>query len=219
MADKIKPKLRGVILGGGEIINYDAIKAILKDDDFIVCADSGYYHTKPLEIEADLLVGDFDSLKEVPSGIPKVSLPEEKNYTDTTFAVEAAIHQGCDEIMLVGMLGGRLDHTLANLQSLVYCTNQGIKAFITDGRAQVFCVVADESSPSGCYIDPVDDYYFSLVSFSEQCKGVTIEGGKYPLENHTLTFDLARAISNEFVGEQVNIDLKDGTLLIILEPK
>lgn len=211
---------QGIILGGGEILNYSAVASLIGPEDPIFCADSGYYHCVPLQVKPSLLVGDFDSLKELPEGVPKVSLPEDKNYTDTTFAIQGAIHQGCNQLILAGMLGGRLDHTLANLQALVYCTNQGINTFITDGETQVFCLVAKKGEPQTALLSPLENYYFSLLSYSEKSTGVTIQGGKYELENHTLTFDLARGLSNEFVeGQEVSIHVREGTLFLLLVPK
>lgn len=218
MGEKIAEPTRAIIFAGGDVRNYRVIKSIIKDDDLIVCADSGYLHCRHIGVEPDYLIGDFDSLKEVPEDIPKYSLPEDKNFTDTTFAIESVMHKGCTSIVLVGALGGRIDHTLANIQSLVYCAKKGIEAFVLDGETQILCVYANDG-PQTFKISPVEDYYFSLLAYSEKCEAVTIKDAMYLLDRYDLESDMARAVSNEFIGKDVEISFESGTMLVVLTPK
>jgi thiamine pyrophosphokinase len=207
---------KAVLIGGGDILEYQSVAARIHPDDFIVAADSGYDHCRQLGITPDLLVGDFDSIQSSPPlTIPRLPFPPEKDYTDTTLALETILDRGYRKILLTGMLGGRLDHTLANLQSLAHLSTLGVDAQLTDGRTEAYAV----SGGGALGLPPREGFYFSLLAFSGVCAGVTIRGGKYPLEDYDLRFDEPRAISNEFVGEYVSITVRDGTVVVLVVPK
>lgn len=214
-------KKSALILGGGDVLNYKGIATLITPETLIVCADSGYRHCAPLGIVPDLVVGDFDSIEsldDIPKETQLVKLPKDKNYTDTTFSIEAALHKECNQILMAGMWGGRIDHSLANIQSLVYLTRKGIESFITDGVSQMFCADTKGQRIS-CHIRPVEGYYLSLLAYSEECGKVTIENAVYTLDEYTLKNDLARAVSNEFSREEAKISFSSGTMLIVLAPK
>lgn len=211
---KTKLKKRCLILGGGEIADYAAVAAQIDVDDFILCADSGFLHCEKLGVIPDLLVGDFDSAGEVPPGIEKHTFPAEKDYTDSTLAVRVAVERGYRELLLSGMLGGRFDHSLANMQNLAWCAENGIKARITDGRTEAFAVKDGELS-----LFPRDNAYFSVFPLVTECEAVTITGGKYPLNEYPLRFDEPRAVSNEFNGKDVKITVRKGVVAVIITPK
>lgn len=111
-------KNRAVIFAGGEVLDYQRIRAELLPSDYILCADSGYKHCEKIGITPNILIGDFDSIEDIPQGIIIKKLAEDKDYTDTNVCLDKAIFQGFKEILLVGMLGGRVDHSLANVQLL-----------------------------------------------------------------------------------------------------
>lgn len=203
-----------VLLGGGEIRDYTAVLSRIAADDFIICADSGYDHCAALGLIPDLLVGDFDSVRSaLPPHIPRIPLLAEKNHTDTTHAIEQAIARGATQMLLAGMLGGRLDHTLANLQSLAWLSRRGVNACLTDGLTDIYAVTNGEKQ-----LSPRFGYYFSLFSLSQRCTGVFITGAKYLLHDHTLTFDEPRAVSNEFLTGTATISVRNGTMAILLVP-
>ena len=205
---------RCLILGGGTIENYAAVRKQVKRGDFILCADSGYLHCKRLGLNPDLLLGDFDSLGRTPVGLACIAHPAEKNYTDSTLAVREAIKRGYTHLLMAGMLGRRLDHTWGNLQNLAWCAGNGIDAKITDGETDVFAVKDGEIT-----IPPRENAYFSVFSISGISKGVTISGGKYPLTEYDLSFDDPRAVSNEFDGKDVRVAVKRGIVAIITTPR
>ena len=105
-------------------------------DDIIIAADSGYNNAVSMGLTPHLLVGDFDSLgkKNIPSGIKTVELPEEKDVTDTHVAIDAAIENGAEQIVIIGGLDGRLDHTLSNLSILEMLAENGVYALLVDGQ-------------------------------------------------------------------------------------
>lgn len=206
---------RCVIIGGGDILDYSAVSAHISADDFIICADSGYDHCAALGISANIVVGDFDSLRsEVPPSIPRIQLPPEKNYTDTMHAVHEAVKLGYNHIFMTGMLGGRLDHTFANLQSLAFLAEQNIHVLLTDGVTHAYCI-----HNCGITLPKQENCYFSLLPLSGTCTGVNIVGAKYLLHNHTLHPSLPRAVSNEFLESDAEISVGNGTLLILVVPK
>lgn len=206
---------RCVLLGGGEILDYAVVAENIQPGDVVICADSGYDHCARLGVTPHLLVGDFDSVQAaLPAGIPRIPLPAEKDHTDTTHAIEEAMARGCRKMLLAGVLGRRLDHTLAALQNLAWLCRQGVDACLTDGRTDIFAL-ADGGQKT---LHPREGYYFSLLSLSDCCEGVTITGAKYLLQDYTLTNDLPRAVSNEFLQTPVRISLRKGTLAILLVP-
>lgn len=208
---------RAVIIGGGEVRDYAAVSARLRPDDFIICADSGYDHCGRLGIAPHLLLGDFDSIRGTPpESIPRLPFPAEKNYTDTTLAIETALERGHRELLLTGMLGGRLDHTLANLQSLAGLSVRGVGATLTDGHTDAFAVTDGEVTFGPKRAGPC---YFSLLCYSQECRGVTIRGARYLLHDHTLRFDVPRAVSNEFLDGPCTVVVGKGTLVVLIVPK
>lgn len=204
-----------LILGGAPILDYAAVADRCASVRLVVCADSGYDHCAALALHPHLLVGDFDSVRGVlPEGLPRLALPSEKDHTDTTHAVEEALRRGARRILLAGMLGGRMDHTLANLQSLAFLTKQGRFACLTDGRTDVYAV----RGPGQIELPRRERYYFSLLSLTERCEGVWIRGAKYPLSDYTLLFDNPRAISNEFLSGPAAISLTSGIMAVLCVP-
>ena len=116
---------RCVIVGGADIERYDRIRAHLREDDFYICCDSGSKHREALGIVPNLIVGDFDPHEDPHWDIETIALPREKDDTDTVFAVKEALKRGFQDFLLVGVIGGRLDHTLGNTSLLLMLDAQG----------------------------------------------------------------------------------------------
>lgn len=210
-----------VILGAGDILNYEASAARIPKDALVICADGGLRHCAGLGVRPGLLVGDFDSadLSQASDGVDIVRLSPEKNYTDSFHAVEEAEARGHRSLLLCGMLGGRLDHTLANLQLLASCATRGLIAALTDGLTDVYPLAAPSGETACLTLEPRANHYFSLLSMVDACQGVTIQGAVYPLEDYPLSSLEARAVSNEFCGEPVRISLRGGVLVVVVTPK
>lgn len=207
-----------VVLGAGEIVDYAAVAARIPRDSFVICADGGLAHCAPLGLRPHLLVGDLDSAGNPPADVPVLPLSPHKNYTDTTHAVEEAIGRGYRTLLLCGMLGGRLDHTLANLQTLGQCAVRGISASITDGRTDIY-PLCPQLNGGVLKLAPRQGHYFSLLSLVDACSGVTILGGMYPLDDYPLSSLEARAVSNEFLRDTVTVTLDSGVLVVVVTPK
>lgn len=205
---------RCAIVAAGEIRDYAAVKALLQPDTAIICADGGYRHCAAMNLTPHLLVGDFDSLGELPAGIETLRLRPDKNYTDSAVALDCALERGCTDLVLTGMLGGRLDHSLANLALAGQAAKKGMTVLLTDGIVEVHALCG----PGELHLPNRPGCYFSLLAL-ERCAGVTIHHGKYPLDNYDLNVTDPRAISNEFAGRDVRITQRSGLLLVTSEPK
>ena len=139
-----------------------------------------------------------------------ITVPAEKDVTDTQLAVELAMTRGATEVHIVGGLGGRLDHTLSNLANLEDLADQKIRAVIEDGQNRVRLLRNDST------ILPRSDYtYVSLLALDPLCKGVEIEGVKYPLKNAKLERKFQYAVSNEITGNCCFISIRKGAILVV----
>lgn len=183
-----------------------------KGDDLCIAADSGYHNAVALGEQVQLLLGDFDSIGQtkIPDKIEKLKVPAEKDFTDTQLAVETALGRGAEEIVIIGGLDGRLDHTLSNLSILEDLQKKKIHAVITDGRNRVRFL-----SSTSTLIARSGFRYLSLICLSEKAKGVSIEGCKYPLTNATLNRGFQYAVSNELTGNCALVSVRKGDLYII----
>lgn len=203
-------KRRCVIVGGAPIGNYERLKKALREDDFIICCDSGLKHEKGLKRKADLIVGDFDSHPKPETETETLELPCEKDDTDTVFAVKEAIKRGFEEFLLIGVIGARLDHTLGNVAILQMLDEAGLKGRIIDDFSEMEIV-------SGTPVHVEDSFsYFSLLNISGEAAVTEITGAKYPLSGTGITCDYPIGISNEVLpGETARITVRNGRLLLI----
>lgn len=202
---------RCLIVGGAPIEDYERIRHYIRKDDFVICCDSGLKHREGLQVEADLITGDFDSHEKPETEVETIVLPMEKDDTDTVYAVSEALKRGFQEFLLVGMTGRRLDHTLGNVYILVRLADLKKKAMIVDDYSEI------EYIPEGTTIDIDDSYaYFSLVAINGRASGITIKDAKYELTNAEILPYYQYGISNEVIpGKTASVTVKDGSLLLI----
>jgi thiamine pyrophosphokinase len=177
--------------------------------DFVIAADAGYVELVSRGITPDLVVGDFDSLGFVPEHPDIVCSPAKKNDTDMLLSVKQGLALGYKTFFINGGLGGRLDHTLANIQVLVYISKRGARGILLGHDICISAIsneVAEfESGASG---------YVSIFSAGSAAEGVTLTGFKYPLDNATLECDYPLGVSNEFTGTPATIAVRNGALII-----
>ena len=184
-----------------------------KDGDLILAADAGYLNAQKCGIVPHILLGDFDSLGE-PEGLPRdteiIRVPTEKDDTDTQLAVRTAIERGATEIVIIGGLDGRLDHTLSALAILEDLDARRIHALITSGTNRArFLRNNSTLIPRSHFRD------LSLIAADPIVKGVTIEGCKYPLKKARLSRRNQYAVSNELTGNGALIDVRRGGVWVI----
>lgn len=197
------------IFAGGEIDNTDFIRIAAGEP--VICADSGLKYAQALGIIPDIIVGDLDSYTgELPENADiRRSVPE-KDDTDTMLAVKLAIENGADHIAIYGALGGRVDHSIANIQTLKYAQEKGCEAVIEDSCN----VIMMQRGGLRRYQRRIG-WYFSVFSYSERLLINRLSGVKYTLENAVMTSGFPIGVSNEFTAEEAVLDIKEGIALVV----
>ncbi len=199
-----------VIFCAGEF--YGLARPVL-DTDYIIAADGGLRHTEALGIAPQVILGDFDSLGYVPEDARV--FPVEKDDTDAMLAVRRGLKEGYRKFYLYGGLdGSRLDHTVANFQTLQFLADHGAKGYLV-GKDYIVTVLREETAQ----FPETAEGILSLFCLGPDAKGVTIEGLQYPLENGSLTSGFPLGVSNHFVGKGAKISVKEGSLLAIWDRK
>ena len=188
---------------------FDALARPLAEDDFVVAADGGLRHTEKLGIVPQEILGDFDSLGYTPTGANV--FPVEKDDTDAMLAVRRGLQLGYREFVLYGSVdGSRLDHTVANFQTLQFLADRGAAGYLV-GRDFLITVVKEGAIafPAGCRGT------LSVFCLGSDASDVTLEGLYYPLKNGTLTAGFPLGVSNHFTGDPARISVARGSLLVL----
>lgn len=207
-----------IVIGAGDLTIGEIT---VGEEDLVIAVDGGLGYCSVLGVEPDLLIGDFDSVTEeealavqaleeqIPDRI--LRLPVEKDETDMLAALKEGLARGYADFRIYAGTGGRFDHTLANIQCLLYLKNQGAVGYLVDG-AGMMLVIKNEA----VHFNKSLEGYLSLFSLVEESKGVSIRGMKYTLENASVTNDFPIGISNEFIGEACEIAVEDGCLVCMI---
>jgi thiamine pyrophosphokinase len=199
-----------VIVGGADIRDYGRIRGLLTEEMVFIFCDSGLRHLEALGRKPDLIVGDFDSHVNPHMDVETIVLPHVKDDTDTVFAVKEALRRGFEEFLLIGVVGGRLDHTLGNVAILLMLDSDGKKAVIADDFSDMEIVSRERA------LIPDRYSYFSLLNITGTAKGVTIRNALYPLSDAEITCEYPIGVSNEVLpGKTAEVTVKEGRLLII----
>ena len=182
----------------------------IPESAFMIAADAGLLFLRKRGISPDLIVGDFDSLGEKPTGENVVYHRPEKDDTDTMLAVREGLARGYDRFLIYGALGGRLDHTLANLQTLGFLCAHGARGYLVgEGSA----VTAFRSG--GLAFRDTLRGTVSVFALGADAEGVFERGLKYALDDYTMSAAFPIGVSNEFTGAPSEITVRDGTLLVL----
>lgn len=174
----------------------DRLPCEIREDDYIICADSGFKYAERLGIRPDILLGDFDSYSAVGNEAKDlIRLPAEKDDTDAMYAAKLAVANGFEEIILAGGIGGREDHTKGAVSVLKFIRKK-CKGFISDGYTEVNIVKNGET-----LVVPYDERirYISVFPCGSKTLGVTLKDMKYEIENFTVRDDFPIGVSNEQV--------------------
>lgn len=182
----------------------------ISSDDLVIAADSGYRACNRRGITPHLAVGDWDSLGDVDTNCRKVDLPVDKDDTDTLAAIRIGIERGFREFHICCGTGGRLDHTIANMQCLVFLSKQGKRGFLYDEVSVVTAVTDGE-----IMFPEVAKGGVGVFAADGDAQGVTVKGLKYTLDDAVLTTDFPIGVSNSFVGQESVIAVKKGTLYVV----
>ena len=188
---------------------FDGLARPIGPDAYVIAADGGLRHTENLGLTPNAVLGDFDSLGYTPKGAGV--FPVEKDDTDAMLAARLGLERGCDEFLLYGSLDGpRLDHTVANFQTLQFLADHGAVGYLI-GNTTIVTVVKN-----GKIIFPAGlSGTISVFCMGKDAEGVIERGLFYGLENGVLTSGFPLGVSNHFTGEKAEISVKNGSLLVL----
>lgn len=178
----------------------------------VIAADRGLVYLEEQGLVPDLIVGDFDSLGRVPAGDNIIRHPVEKDDTDTMLAVKVGLERGCRTFVLYGGVGGRLDHTVANLQTLSFLADHGARGYLV-GEGSIAAAIKNGSLDFG----PEMVGTISVFCAGSPAGGVDLEGLYYPLRDGSLTAGFPLGVSNSFTGRPARVSVRRGTLLVLWE--
>ena len=189
---------------------FDGLLSPIPSDALVIAADGGLRHTQALGLTPDIILGDFDSLGYIPTG--SRVYPVEKDDTDAMLAVRVGLERGCDHFLFYGAMDGpRLDHTIANFQTLAFLSTHGARGWLI-GRDYIATVLSGEALEFSGEASGI----FSLFCLGASAE-VSIEGLHYPLSRGRLTPDFPLGVSNHFVGQEASICVENGSLLVIYD--
>lgn len=202
---------RCIIFGAAPVRDTSVVPVEAKEGDLILCADGGYAYARALGLVPDVLLGDFDSLAGPWDLVGEMKrFPPEKDDTDLMLSVKEGLARGYRDFAIYGALGGRLDHTIASIQTLAYLTSQGAKGVLYGEGTQVYLLKDGALS-----LPRVEGAALSVFAYGGNASGVTLRGTKYPLEDGVLQACFPLGVSNEFAADVAEITVKKGSLLIL----
>lgn len=208
-----------LILTGGSL-DMEFANDYIKSHSFckVIAVDAGLEKAHQLGLSVQAAVGDFDTLSKKnmeqyqrEQGISWDIHKPEKDETDTELAVNTALASGCDEILMLGAMGGRLDHTIGNLHLLYYCLEKGMPAYMIDEKNKVY--LTDKGMTF--YKDRQWGKYISFLPLTFHVKGITLTGFKYPLYKKDIVIGPSLCISNEIIEETARLDFTEGVLICV----
>jgi thiamine pyrophosphokinase len=209
--------MRCIIVSGGSIEDLNWLKNYIKKDDFVICADSGAEYLSELDLVPSVIVGDFDSLakktleKYVNKDVVVKTYSKDKDDTDTALALSEALKMKFKEIIIIGALGSRFDHSLANVHLLKRALEKGTEAKIVDKYNEISLIPEGEIvTMKGSKGDT-----FSLLPLTEKVTGINVKGAKWPLKNAAFNIGNPYGISNLIAESTVEISIREGIMLLI----
>lgn len=207
--------MKTLIISGGNVTK-EILKDVLENNSFdnIIAVDKGLEILDECKIEPNYIIGDFDSVNtrivNRYNNANIIKLNPEKDFTDTHMAIKLALEIKSSYIVILGAIGTRIDHTIANIHVLKECMERKIMCEIINENNKIMLI------NKSCYIDLDKKYkYVSLIPLTTNVTGVTLKGFKYLLKNATLTIGESVGVSNEQMEKKATIELKEGILICI----
>ena len=196
-----------LIISGGD---YSSLPADIPQPAYIIACDRGYAYAEQLGVVPDLIVGDFDSAPQPETDIPIELLPTRKDDTDTMRAARRAYEAGYKNIVICCAFGGRLDHTIANIQTAAWLAERGCRVRLPGEDTDVRAFAGGEVK-----LPRRDGWSLSLFAISDRCTGLNVSGTKFDCEDVTLTNAFPLGVSNVWTSEEARISLQEGLLMIV----
>lgn len=200
---------RCVIISGAPEDDLSYYDPYLNKDSFVICADSGYKKCIVLDVRPDLIVGDFDSADKPDADCEIISLQVRKDDTDTFHCVKEAIDRGFRDIIILGGIGSRLDHTYSNILSVNYCYERNISCALVNKHNKISIISGRTVIDNSLY------EHFSLFALFDKCEGLSILNSLYELHDVELLPNEQYTQSNGFIDDSCEIIIKKGKLLLI----
>lgn len=193
----------------------------VSDEDYVIAVDGGLMYCESLGLEPDLIIGDFDSLTDSYLDALKlieeadkdkvIRLSREKDDTDTLAALRLGIEKGYKTFYLYGCGGGRLEHTIANIQCLTFLKDNDCEGYLMEGTGMSFVIRNEAIS-----FKKDMEGFVSIFSLEKEATGVNEKGLKYSLSNAKVTNGFPIGVSNEFIGENAEISVEKGSILVVV---
>lgn len=206
------------IILNGEIKDYNYINKIIKNNsyDYIICSDGGVNHAYNMNIVPNYIIGDLDSANEdiieyyKSKNVMFEKFPTKKDETDTELCINFSCELKAKEIDLIAALGGRIDHTIANVNLLYYIRKKGIITKIISEKEEIYIAIDEEVTIDGNIGDVI-----SILPIKNDIKGITLKNLEYQLENYNIEFSKPLGISNVMTNKNCNIKVNEGSVIII----
>lgn len=202
---------RCVIISAGPYVDPSALAGYLLPDDDVIAADGGWRLALQMDVRPMMVVADYDSLGELdlPTDVEVVSLPTEKDVTDTHEALRLAYDAGYRSFLLLGCTGGRLDHQQAAFAVAAEYARRGCAVIMADEKNEIHFLTP------GSYVYPAcPDEKISLFAFGGEVSGLFLDGLKYTVSDYKLSPFDPLCVSNEWVGEDACLSFKNGLLML-----
>ncbi len=190
--------------------------------DFIICADAGINLCTDAGFSPNVIIGDFDSFPETKTSnynnynnCKKIRYPSRKDDTDSMLAIKYCIEKGYTDLIIFGGLGARTDHTIANIQALLFALEHGANAKLVSRDCEISLLAGGKY----CFEKSDYDEYFSIFSFSPAVTGLNLLGFEYSGSNINLSQDFPLGISNEIKCNRAYLSFENGLLLVIRQRK
>lgn len=203
------------LFGSGDMLNKEIVKNMIKDADYTICADGGVKHLLQCDLVPDMVVGDLDSINEKnlkiinDNNVKIQKFPTDKDYTDMELAVEHAIELGAKDIVLGGVIGTRMDHSMGNIMMLSSISNKGVKATIFDNHNEI-TILKDEKRK----FEKTHEY-ISILPLTNDGAIVSSQGLKYEVNNREFRYAALLGVSNEIVKDTCMITVHKGMCAIL----
>lgn len=214
--------MKACIVLNGEVKDYNFLENNFKNNkyDCIICADGGARHLYKINVIPDYILGDLDSLSSEIinfykiNGVKFTEFSSRKDETDSELCINLAKDLNAKDIYIIGALGGRIDHTIANINLMYYIKQLGINPIIQTYEEDIFLVNNEKSIIKGNKGDTI-----SIIPIKDDAKGVTLENLEYPLNNSTINYGVPIGISNVMNRDECIITVKYGTLIVVRNKK
>lgn len=209
--------MKTIIITNGDIGDFNYYNDIIKEQEYIICVDGAMRHIVKMDIRPDVVIGDLDSISDEylqiikDKEIPISKFPSEKDETDTELAVMLALEKQSSEIILIGGVGSRIDHSFINITLLANTAKKGIKCRLIHEKNDCYFVDSKIS-----FVDFDRRCNLSIIPITDEIIVGKTEGLYYPLENEVICMGSSRGISNVAIDNKVEITIKKGVAMIIL---